>query len=113
MFNGGHYPLDVFGGTFLAVGEALLFIGVTKYGEVVMTLLKMISKHSLSSLSTYYRYRFLYQASAKYNLYHYTGNLSVDSSSSRIGMYNDCVSVPMLSAKLNWPVNLFNSMNFL
>ena len=44
VYVGGHYPLDVFGGIFLGVGVALLFIGVTNYGEVVMVLLKKISK---------------------------------------------------------------------
>jgi membrane-associated phospholipid phosphatase len=46
VYVGGHYPLDVFGGIFLGVGMALLFIGVTNYGEVVMLLLKRISRKS-------------------------------------------------------------------
>src|ERR671910_1424717 len=46
VYVGGHYPLDVFGGIFLGVGIALLFIGVTNYGEVVILLLKRISKKS-------------------------------------------------------------------
>lgn len=46
VYVGGHYPLDVFGGIFLGVGMALLFIGVTNYGEVVRLLLKRISKKS-------------------------------------------------------------------
>jgi membrane-associated phospholipid phosphatase len=45
VYVGGHYPLDVFGGIFLGVGMALLFIGVTNYG-VVMLLLKRISRKS-------------------------------------------------------------------
>lgn len=46
VYVGGHYPLDVFGGIILGVGMALLFIGVTNYGEVVVLLLKRISKKS-------------------------------------------------------------------
>jgi undecaprenyl-diphosphatase len=46
VYVGGHYPFDVFGGIFLGVGMALLFIGVTNYGEVVMLFLKRISKKS-------------------------------------------------------------------
>ena len=46
VYVGGHYPLDVFGGIFLGVGMALLFIGVTNYGDVVMLLLKRISRKS-------------------------------------------------------------------
>jgi membrane-associated phospholipid phosphatase len=44
VYVGGHYPLDVFGGIFLGVGVALIFICVTNYGEVAMVLLKKISK---------------------------------------------------------------------
>jgi undecaprenyl-diphosphatase len=46
VYVGGHYPLDVFGGIFLGVGMALLFISVTNYGEVVMLILKRISRKS-------------------------------------------------------------------
>ncbi|MCC2649461.1 MAG: rane-associated phospholipid phosphatase [Nitrososphaeraceae archaeon] len=46
VYVGGHYPLDVFGGIFLGVGTALLFISVTNYGEVVMLILKRISRKS-------------------------------------------------------------------
>ena len=46
VYVGGHYPLDVFGGIFLGVGVALLFIVITNYGEVFMLLLKRISKKS-------------------------------------------------------------------
>jgi membrane-associated phospholipid phosphatase len=46
VYVGGHYPLDVFGGVFLGVGTALLFISVTNYGEVVMLILKRISRKS-------------------------------------------------------------------
>ena len=46
VYVGGHYPLDVFGGIFLGVGVALIFIAVTNYGEVLMLLLKRISKKS-------------------------------------------------------------------
>lgn len=46
VYVGGHYPLDVFGGIFLGVGMALLFISVTNYGEIVILLLKRISRKS-------------------------------------------------------------------
>jgi undecaprenyl-diphosphatase len=46
VYVGGHYPLDVFGGIFLGVGMALLFISVTNYGEVVMLMLKRILRKS-------------------------------------------------------------------
>ena len=46
VYVGGHYPLDVFGGIFLGVGMALLFISVTNYGEVVMLILKRILRKS-------------------------------------------------------------------
>jgi undecaprenyl-diphosphatase len=44
VYVGGHYPLDVVGGIFLGVGVALLFIGVTNYGEVIIVLLKILKK---------------------------------------------------------------------
>ena len=47
VYVGGHYPLDVFGGIFLGVGVALIFIAVTNYGEIVMLLLERISKKIL------------------------------------------------------------------
>jgi hypothetical protein len=43
----------------------------------------------------------------------YVGNVNVDFSRSKTGIYRDWVSVPILSTKTNSPVNLLSSMNFL
>ena len=51
VYVGGHYPLDVFGGIFLGVGVALIFIAVTNYGEIVMLLLERISKKISKEIS--------------------------------------------------------------
>src|ERR687892_2088106 len=51
VYVGGHYPLDVFGGIFLGVGVALIFIAVTNYGEIVMLVLERISKKISKEIS--------------------------------------------------------------
>ena len=40
VYVGGHYPLDVVGGILLGVGVALIFVGVDKSIEALITPLR-------------------------------------------------------------------------